>query len=384
MASDQLQNRLQTLTALDSTQVTEIVRRAQASPSFEIGSWDVRQLSSDGGINPEGLFLFSGDGNDERGQRPWSIVLKILQSRTPEPDPSHAWHWKREYWVMESGLLNALPGPLTAPRCYGVEIQPDGVWIWMEHILDCSPRRWGTDEFVFAAEQLGQTTGAWLSSGSKLDYPWLSRGIAQTWAEGFGPREEIWANEYVNRAWSNSMKERLMAVWAERARLNAALERLPQTFAHFDSQRRNLMIRKRPDGNDELVAVDWAWCGIGPVGADAAILIGNSMILLEADPKVGRQLDEAVFPSYLAGLRAAGWNGNIDEVRLAYAAANALFCGVIAPWALSVLTSPEWIARTKDNFGLDASGSAEHCVQMGAFGVELGEEALQLINRYFQ
>ena len=40
----------------------------------------------------------------------------------------------------------------------------------MEHILDRSPRRWGTDEFVFAAEQLGRTTGAWLSSGAKLDY----------------------------------------------------------------------------------------------------------------------------------------------------------------------------------------------------------------------
>ncbi len=384
MAPDQLQNRLQTLTALDSARLTEIVRQAQASPSFEIGSWDVGQLSSDGMVNPEGLFLFGGDGHDERGQRPWSVVLKMLQARTPEPDPSDPWHWKREYWAMESGLLDMLPGPLTPPRCYGVEIQPDGAWIWMEHVLDRSSRCWGTDEFVFAAEQLGRTTGAWLSSGIKLDYPWLSRGIAQTWSEGFGPNEEVLANEYVNRAWSSSMRERLMAVWAERARLNAALERLPQTFAHFDSQRRNLMIRARPDGKDELVAVDWAWCGIGPVGADAAILLGNSMFLFEVDPKMGGQLDEVVFPSYLAGLRAVGWNGNTDEVRLAYAASNALFCGVTAPWLLSVLTHPENIARTKDTFGVDASGSAEHCVQMGAFGVELGEEALRLIDRYFQ
>ncbi len=92
---------------------------------------------------------------------------------------------------MESGLLDRLPGPLALPRCYGVEAQPDGAWIWMEHILDRSPRRWGTDEFVFAAEQLGRTTGAWLSSGNKLDYPWLSRGIAQTWSEGFAPSDEV-------------------------------------------------------------------------------------------------------------------------------------------------------------------------------------------------
>ena len=379
MATD----RLQTLAALDSPRLTKIVRHVQASPSFEIGSWDVSHLSSDGMINPEGLFLFSGDGHDERGQRPWSVVLKVLQSNTPEPDPSDAWHWKREYWAMESGLLDQLPGPLAPPRCYGVEEQADGAWIWMEHILDRSPRRWGIDQFVFAAEQLGQTTGAWLSSGIKLDYPWLSRGLALTWSEGFAPSEEVWLNEYVDRAWSSSMRERLMAVWAERERLNAVLERLPQTFAHFDSQRRNLMIRARPNGEDELVAVDWAWCGIGPVGADAAILIGNSMILYEADPMTGAQLDEAVFQAYLAGLRAADWTGNLDEVRLAYAATNALFCGVTAPHIVSFATHSERIARTKDNFGVDVSGCIEHSVWMSAFGIELGEEALQLMNRYF-
>ena len=374
-------DRLQTLAALDSTRLTEIVRRAQASPSFEIGSWDVRHLSNDGLINPEGLFLFSGDGYDERGQRPWSVVLKAIQSHTPEPDLSDAWHWKREYWAMESGLLSKLPGPLVPPRCYGVEEQPDGAWIWMEHILDRSPRRWGTDEFVFAAEQLGRTTGSWLSSGTKLDYPWLSHGLAHTWAEGFEPSEEVWTNEYVSKIWSSSMRERLMAVWAERARLNAALERLPQTFAHFDSQRRNLMIRAHPDGGDELVAVDWAWCGIGPVGADLAILIGNSMILFEADPKEGAQLDEAVFMAYLAGLQAAGWTGNIDEVRLAYAATNALFCGVTAPRLLTIVTRPERIALSKENFGLDIDGFIEHNIEMGMFGLELGEEALRLMDR---
>jgi hypothetical protein len=371
------------MAALDSTRLTEIVRRVQASPSFEIGSWEVRHLSSDGAVNPEGLFLFSGEGHDELGQRPWSVVLKSIQSQTPEPDLSDAWHWKREYWAMESGLLSKLPGPLVPPRCYGVEEQPDGAWIWMEHILDHSPRRWGIDEFVFAAEQLGRTTGAWLSSGTKLDYPWLSQKLAQTWAEGFGPSEEVWANEYVSKAWSSSMKERLMAVWAERVRLNAALERLPQTFAHFDSQRRNLMIRARPDGEEELVAVDWAWCGIGPVGADAAILIGNSMILYEADPKMGAQLDKSVFPSYLTGLRAAGWTGNVDEVRLAYAATNALFCGVTAPHLLTVATRPDWIARMKENFGVETSECIEHSVQMCTFGVELGEEAIRLMNQYF-
>jgi hypothetical protein len=178
------------------------------------------------------------------------------------------------------------------------------------------------------------------------------------------------------------MRDRLTAVWAKRAHLVAILESLPQTFAHFDSQRRNLMIRNRHDGNDELVAVDWAWCGTGPIGADAAILIGNSMILFEADPKTGHQLDEAAFPAYLAGLRATGWHGSTDEVRLAYAATNALFCGVTAPHLLSIWSNPELAAWTMENFGVDISSCIEHCVNMCSFGIALGEEALRLASWY--
>jgi hypothetical protein len=375
MATD----RLQALTTLDPARLAPIVRRALVSPSFEIGQWEVRLLSKDGMVNPEGLFLFSGDGHDERGRRHWSVVLKALQSRLPEPDLAHAWHWKREYWAMESGLLDRLPGPLAAPRCYGVELQPDGAWIWMEQIVDSSPRRWGLGEFVFAAEQLGLTTGAWLASGATLDYPWLSRGLERFWSEGWAPNEEVWANESVSRVWPGELRERLMAVWAERERLNAALERLPQTFAHFDSQRRNLMIRARPDGEDELVAVDWAWCGTGAVGADLAILIGNSMILFEADPAAGAELEAAAFPAYLAGLRATGWAGSSDDVRLAYAASSALFCGVTTPHFVSNVAHPEQAGWVEENFGVSQSECIEHFVLMGAFGVALGEEALRLM-----
>ncbi len=376
-------DRMQSLAALEAGQLTEIVRRAQASPGFEIGEWSVRHLSKDGMINPEGLFLVSGDGHDERGPRCWSLVLKSINAASPEPDPSDPWHWKREYWALESGLLDRLPGPMATPFCFGVALQPDGAWLWLEHVLDRSPRRWGTAEFVFAAEQLGRTTGAWLASGMVLDYPWVCRGHARVWAEGFAPKDEMWANEYVQRAWPPELRERTLALWAERERLSAALDRLPQTFAHFDSQRRNLMIRTRPDGRDELVAVDWGWCGWGPVGLDAAILIGNSMILVELEPAAVPELEAAAFPAYLDGLRAAGWQGNVDQVRLAYAAATALFCGVSGPGLAACFARPENDAWLQDNFGVDSAGAAEHCARLCEFGVSHGEEALRLAERLF-
>lgn len=376
-----LSERLQTLAAIDPVRLTDIVRRAQDSPNFEIGSWSVRQLSDLGGVNPEGLFLFEGQGQDTRGQLQWSVVLKTIQANRPEPDPNHLWHWKREYTAMQSGLLERMPGPLAAPRCYGLEEQPDGAWIWMEHIADRTPRRWGNDDFSFAADQLGRTTGAWLSSKSIPDEPWLCRAHALVWAETFPPQEESWANPYVQRSWSSSLRERMMVLWSERARLGRALDALPRTFAHFDSQRRNLMIRSNPSGQDELVAVDWAWCGLGPVGADAAILLGNSLLLIEGDARNAPALDQAIFPAYLSGLRAAGWNGEADSVRAAYSASIALFCTSPALAFTQFNTQPDSLESTQRQYGLDAAGCAQHYANLAAFAVDQGDEALRLLKR---
>ena len=59
------------------------------------------------------------------------------------------------------------------------------------------------------------------------------------------------------------------------------LEILPQFFSHFDSQRRNLFIRKGDDWQDELVLIDWGQCGVGPLGSEFNFLVPMSAALVE-------------------------------------------------------------------------------------------------------
>jgi len=42
--------------------------------------------------------------------------------------------------------------------------------------------------------------------------------------------------------------------------------------SHRDPQRRNMFIQQSLDGQDELVLVDWAFYGWGPIGGEAAML----------------------------------------------------------------------------------------------------------------
>src|SRR3712207_7779326 len=56
-------------------------------------------------------------------------------------------------------------------------------------------------------------------------------------------------------------------LWEERERFLTALDRLPQTFCHHDAFRRNLLVRRGPEG-EELVALDWTQTGHGAVGQE--------------------------------------------------------------------------------------------------------------------
>src|SRR5258706_5690906 len=143
--------RRQMLAAIDVAQLTEVVRRALASASFQITEWSVRQLSDQGVMNNEGLWLYSGQGHDRQGARPWSVVLKTLLRDEPEPPASDLWSRKRELQLAQSGLTDRLPGTVVAPRFYLTDERPDGPWVWMEHIQDARPGPGKLEDFAFPA-----------------------------------------------------------------------------------------------------------------------------------------------------------------------------------------------------------------------------------------
>jgi hypothetical protein len=66
------------LKAIDVGILTDVVRKAQRSPSFEITDWSVQPLSNKGIANPDGLWLFSGQGYDSNAARDKSRLSIIF------------------------------------------------------------------------------------------------------------------------------------------------------------------------------------------------------------------------------------------------------------------------------------------------------------------
>ena len=375
-------DRLEQLKAIDSAVLTEVVRRDQCSSDFVIINWTVERLSNKGIANPDALFRFYGRGRLGVVERPWSVVLKILTAPADQTSASGVGYWKRELLLAQSALLANLPGPVSAPRFYRVS-EEDGLgWIWMEHIQATSGQPWTQNEYAFAARQLGQWNGTYLGGTPLPDAPWLSKDHYRGWVAGYERGVEAgWGNPLFRRRLSSAAQSRYLALSADRERFFSALDGLPQVFCHFDFGRRNLFVRQGLNYRPELVVIDWALCGNGPMGGDLCALVGMSALHLEYDPATAPQMAATAVEAYLAGLRDAGWTGAPDLVRLGYTAGLAMHLGVSFPMVVPWFVIEESRPFAMQQFGVAGEELLERWVPLFLYILDCADEARRLMAR---
>jgi hypothetical protein len=76
-----------------------------------------------------------------------------------------------------------------------------------------------------------------------------------------------------------------------------------------------------------LLAVDWAFVGPGPVGAELAPLVTASAAFRCVERTQWLDLERTAAEGYLQGLRDVGWDGPGEQPRFAFAASSALRYG---------------------------------------------------------
>jgi hypothetical protein len=379
-----------TLQTLDPAALADLVRQDQRSPAFEILDWTVQPLDHAKIIDTTGgLYRFSGYGRDGVATRPWALVLKIINRPKEECQDLREWcYWKRELLAFQSGLLADLPGGLVAPRCYGMTERDDGGWLWLEHIVESTGRRWSLEHYHQAAHQSGRFGGAFLSGTPLPVHPWLSAPFYRSvfadggfWAAHMNPEslESAWQSPLVRRAFDEPRRSRVLRLWAEKHEFFAAIDWLPQVLCHNDLHRRNLMLREGADGQGELVALDWAFCGPGAIGADIGGLVATSMYFFEIDPADAEALEATVFDAYLSGLREAGWSGDSRLARLGYASSVALWMGATLPGWAALLLGEGSRSATTAMFGRPAEGVLAGWVTLAEFSLERADEARSLM-----
>jgi aminoglycoside phosphotransferase (APT) family kinase protein len=383
---------LTTSPVIDPTVLANVVRQQQRNPAFDILSWTIQPLSHEKIIDTTGgLFLLHGTGRDDHGLQAWSIVLKLLNNpKEWGQEPRNWMYWKRELLAFQSGMLAALPSGLSAPRCYGTTENDDNGWIWMEHIKESTDRRWSMEHFYRAARQAGRFAAPFLNGLPLPEAPWLSAPFFRSvfadgdwWATHMDPAapSNAWQSPLVQHAFSDALRQGVLRIWAEKHHLWEAIDRLPQVLCHNDFHRRNLMLRAGANGQEELVALDWAFCGPGALGMDLGELVATSAFFFEIEPAEVGELEATALDGYLAGLRDAGWSGDSQVVRLGYLLSAALWMGATLPgWAAEMLPDERGV-NVPAMYGRSADAVLAGWVTLTEFLLERADEARQLMGK---
>ena len=305
---------------------------------------------------------------------PWSLILKVLARPAGPTDATGRpiAGWEREVLTFRSGLLDDLPPGLAAPRCFAIEERPEAIWLWLEDVAEAVGTRWPLARFALAARHLGRFNGRALAARLPPDAPWLSRAVLRGRAERnaafWEGRVPVRDRALLDRFFPGDLLARARRVWDERYQLLDVLDRLPQTLVHGDADRRNLFARHGANGEDETVAIDWAWTGVAALGEEMVNLVAASAIWFQVAARDLPALAQACLESYAVGLADAGWQGDARLPRIGFAVGTALRYGPFGPFTV-MLQHPEMgpaMARATGH-GLEERADRMASVQQFAF-----------------
>ena len=359
----------------DAAMISRVARAALGDPRAEVASWERTPLSWLA-VASTTAELVRYSGTSANGP-PWSAILKVLR----RPETGSTADWRREADVYASPFLDSLPPGITAPRVYAIDSGDDRVSLWLEDVVE-SVAVWPLARYAVAARDLGRFNGAYLAGRAKPDAPPLRNDWLAGWVSRAGDQSPealddpgVTDHELVRRAVPPTYFERMRALHRHRARLLAALARLPHTVSHLDAWRANLIARDSDDAT-ETVAIDWSLLGLAPAGQEIAVFVNGARVWLSLGAAEADAIGERSFSAYLEGLRDAGWAGVDGDVRFAYAASVPLWSGIGAPLWLRWFTLParrEWLER---KFGMPLEDAVEPFGRFIGFSLDLADEAL--------
>lgn len=320
---------------IDAAHLDPIVSKALQMPVC-VQNWTVDLLTDYAQAvkpNAAGVARVHGTATTSAGEvRDWSLILKLLKSpagmimpngmvisQAMADDRSSFGYWRREAEAYQGGLLSCLPQGLAAPACYGITASGEQICLWQEEAVNSVT--WSWSHYRTAAYRLGTWQGSYVTGEQTLPAcDWLSHRWLQQWV-GLPVDKMVelldcsgaWEKPLVQTHFSAQEIAQVRRLWGERARQLAYLEQLPQALCHLDAYRANFFWH-----GDTLTLIDWEFVGAGALGEEMAAFVGATLLLDHVPLAEAAQLEAVALDGYIAGLRAAGWNGDANAVWQAY------------------------------------------------------------------
>ncbi len=290
-------------------------------------TWQVDPLCSVVNMTTERLDRVHGRLTDGT---PWSLVAKTLRPASdspywefvPEPFRESVLRnldWTDEPRLYECGLGDHLPAPLRMPRLFWIARTPDRITLWMEDVADIGEV--GPARLVRAATALGRLAGRW-DERTAVERFGLDRrpmgelffGKITNFDLALQSDPGFWQAPDVVAAVDDRHRDDLFALAEAMPALLEQLEALPHGVGHGDAAPDNL----REPGDGDVVAIDWSYGCVAPVGSDLAQLIAGAALCGDLPAESLDQVADDLVAAFVGGLRDEGRAVDPAEVEHAW------------------------------------------------------------------
>jgi hypothetical protein len=256
----------------------------------------------------------------------------------------------------------------------------------MEDLSAAVQPPWGVTQFIQGARNIGQFNAYW-PEADLPEWTWLNR-------QGIDNFKSEWANDLFEQlivrqheplialTTTPELTHKIQDSWRQIEQIFPMAEKTTKGIVHSDCHPKNLFLMgNRSLEQDEehyLIAIDWAHVGINVLGLDPARMLASPLRWLELSTEEATPLVTPIFEAYLDGLKASGWAGNEDHLRMTYL--TALGCDSLRAFSaiLELVDDLKFREMVMNNIGRPIEEAFERWMPMWLFGLNCIDEAVRL------
>jgi len=322
-------------------QLTRIVADLLGAEVTELRGVTVEEVAYDlPALTTAARHWVSGLGVTSRGTEPFRVFVKHIQSWARHPFfrfvppefqeiAAAGVPWRTEAEVYRSDLADRLPEGLAMPRALHVaDLDELSAAVWLEDV-SAPAAEWDLDRYRRAAFLMGRLAASpeVAPLAALRDVEWsLGSYTYGRLAVDVVPMlmgDEVWQHPLCS-AFDDALRHRMREAAGRAVELAAEGDALPRLTSHGDACPNNLLAGP----GDVLMMIDFGFWGEAPVGFDLqTLLVGDVQIGRRAASTLA-EVDEAIIPAYVDGLRAEGCDIPGEVVRRAHAIRSLLMTGL--------------------------------------------------------
>jgi hypothetical protein len=270
-------------------------------------------------ITTAGRYWVSGHATTSCGCAPFRLFVKHVQSwsrhpffaQVPEEYRQLATDtvpWRTEALLYRSDLGDRLPEGLSLPRALGVfDLDELSAAVWLEEVPK-HEATWDVERYRRAAYLLGRLAAspqvAPLAGVGEMDWNIgvYAGGRLAVQVVPLLMADEPWQHPLA-AAFGDELRERLRAAARISLELAAEADTNPYLAGHGDACPNNLLAGEGPE---DIVLIDFGFWMPTPVGFDLSQLLLGEVQLGHRPASTLAEIDRAIVPAYVEGLRAEG------------------------------------------------------------------------------